>query len=64
MRHFKVKTDHLKYILVDKDTLKTEIYHYKTDLAKRLGVSTRTLDRNLPYETEKHLILTVGDLFL
>ena len=60
----KVKRKYLRYVLIDKTTNKAEIYHYKTDLASKLGISTRTLDRNINYSNEKYEVYEIKGVFL
>lgn len=59
MRQNKVKEGFLKYVVYDKKTNLGSIYHYKTQISKIIEVSTRTLDRNMPYEDENYLVFQV-----
>lgn len=59
MRQNRVKEDFLKYVVYDKKTNLGSIYHYKTQISKIIEVSTRTLDRNMPYEDENYLVFQV-----
>lgn len=64
MRQKKLKKEYLKYALLDKTTQKVEIYRYKKDVSNKMGVSTRTLDRNMPYETEKYIVFPVKEVHI
>lgn len=58
----KVKTEQLKYVVIDKTTKKAHIYRFKVDVSTKTGISTRTLDRKMPYENEIYLILRVESI--
>jgi len=58
----KVKEHHLKYVFIDKKTKTATIYHYKKELAEKVKLSTRTLDRKIPFETEDWAIYRVNTL--
>lgn len=60
----KVLKHHLKYVLIEKETNKASIYHYKTKLAEKIGVSTRTIDRNKYYSNDKYQIYPINSLEL
>ena len=64
MRQKRLKTEYLKYALLDKTTQKVEIYRYKKDVSSKMRVSTRTLDRNIPYETEKYKVFPVKEVHI
>lgn len=53
MRHKdskKVLKRALKYAVLNKETQKITLLRYKTQVSNLIGVSTRTLDRKIPYE--------------
>lgn len=60
----RVKDSYLKYAVYNKKTESGQIYHYKTQLAELLGVSTRTLDRRMPFEDENYLVFKIERLNL
>lgn len=43
---------YIKYAVLDKEEGKIYIYHFKKDVADKIGVSVRTLDRNSNYENK------------
>ena len=57
-----MKKEYLKYVLLDKDTNKAYIYRFKTHLADKIGVNVRTLDRNMPYKTDKWEVYRVENI--
>lgn len=52
-----MKLKDVKYSVINKHTKEVHLFRFKTDVAKHLGISVRTLDRNMPYENEKWLVL-------
>jgi hypothetical protein len=65
MRHLdktKVLKRALKYILIDKINNKASIFRFKTQIAKEINVSNRTLDRNLPYECKNYIVYSVSNV--
>jgi len=52
----------LKYAVLNKESKKISIYRYKTAVADLLGVSIRTLDRSIPYETDKYIVYFVSNV--
>lgn len=67
MRHkFKTKVEKraLKYAVLDKNTNTISIYRFKTAVSDLIGVSTRTLDRTIPYENEKYCVYLVANVVL
>ena len=64
----KVKKDHIRYVLVDKNTNKANIYHYKKDVAEIIGVSTKTLTRaegdDRCYETKNYIFYPILEVFM
>jgi len=58
----KVKRTSLRYVLIDKQTNTATIHHFKTDLAQKMGISTRTLDRNLPYSSENWAVYQIKEV--
>jgi hypothetical protein len=54
----------LKYAVLNKETSVISIFRYKTQVANLLNVSTRTLDRQIPYETDKYIVYLVVDVVL
>lgn len=67
MRHKstkKILVRALKYIVIDKETNKTTIYRFKTQVSDSINVSTRTLDRGLPYENSKFIVYLVSNVVL
>lgn len=55
----RVKTEHIKYVVIDKKTKKATLHRYKIKISDKIGVSVRTLDRNIPYENENYLVFAV-----
>lgn len=55
----KVPKHYLKYVLIDKKEGKARIFHYKTQLSDVIGVSVRTLDRNMPYKDDNYEVYKV-----
>lgn len=64
MRHKKIKKEYLRYAVLDKTTMKVGIYHYKTQVSNLIGVSTRTLDRAIPYENDKFAVYLIANVVL
>lgn len=65
MRHkdtTKVLKRGLKYAVLNKETNKITIYRFKTQVADLLNVSTRTLDRQIPYENDKHKVYLISNV--
>ena len=65
MRHKntnKVLIRALKYAVLNKETNKMTIYRFKTQVADAINVSTRTLDRGLPYENDKFIAYLVTNV--
>jgi hypothetical protein len=67
MRHkdnTKVLKRALKYAVLDKKTNKITLYRFKTTVAELLNISTRTLDRYIPYETNDYNVYLVANVVL
>lgn len=67
MRHKdnkKVLKRALKYAVLNKNTKEITIYRFKTQVAELLNVSTRTLDRCIPYETIDYNVYFVSNVVL
>ena len=65
MRHkdnTKVVKRGLKYAVLDKESKKVSIYRFKNQVAELLNVSTRTLDRKIPYENERYIVYLVSNV--
>lgn len=65
MRHKdnnKVLKRALKYAVLNKETNKVVIYRFKTQVANLLNVSTRTLDRQIPYESSSFIVYEVANV--
>ena len=65
MRHkdnTKVVKRGLKYAVLDKEIKKVSIYRFKNQVAELLNVSTRTLDRRIPYENERYIVYLVSSV--
>lgn len=65
----KIKTKHdmnkvIKYVVIDKNTKNVLLFKYKIQIAEHLGVSTRTLDRKIPYETENYIVSLVTEIHI
>ena len=58
----KVKVKALKYAVLDKEKGTIDIFRFKTTVANRLGVSTRTLDRQIPYENKQFCVYKVENV--
>ena len=54
----------LKYAVLNKNTKEITIYRFKTQVADLLNVSTRTLDRYIPYETIDYNVYFVSNVVL
>lgn len=62
MRHkdtTKVLKRGLKYAVLDKKTNQITIYRFKTVVADLLNISTRTLDRTIPYKNDYYEVYLV-----
>jgi hypothetical protein len=67
MRHkntTKVLKRALKYAVLDKKTNKITIYRFKTQVANLLNVSTRTLDRTIPYKNDDYEVYLIVNVVL
>ena len=65
MRHkdnTKVIKRGLKYAVLDKESRKVSIYRFKNQVADLLNVSTRTLDRKIPYENERYIVYLISNV--
>lgn len=65
MRHkdnSKVLKRALKYAVLNKETNKITIYRFKTQVADILNVSTRTLDRQIPYKNNNFIVYEVSNV--
>ena len=65
MRHKdnnKVLKRALKYAVLNKETNKIVIYRFKTQVADLLNVSTRTLDRQIPYKNNNFIVYEVSNV--
>ena len=65
MRHkntTKVLKRGLKYAVLDKNTNKITIYRFKSVVATLLNVSTRTLDRGIPYENASYKVYLIANV--
>lgn len=60
----KVKKEHIKYAVLDKTTKEITLYRFKIAVANVLGVSVRTLDRQIQYETDKYIVYKVVNVVL
>lgn len=54
----------LNYAVLDKQTDKIELFNFKTDVAKRIGVSIMTLNRNINYENECFRVYIIANVML
>lgn len=52
----------LKYAVLNKETNKLTIFRYKNKVADYINVSTRTLDRSMPYENRQFLVVKVSNV--
>ena len=52
----------LKYAVLVKETNTISIYRFKTDVATLLNVSTRILDRKIPYENDYFIVYLVSNV--
>lgn len=67
MRHkdtTKVLKRGLKYAVLNKETNQIAIYRFKTQVSEVVNVSTRTLDRSLPYENSLFIVYKVSNVVL
>lgn len=65
MRHkdtTKVLKRGLKYAVLNKETNKITLYRFKTQVADLLNVSTRTLDRSIPYKNDKYEVYLITNV--
>lgn len=65
MRHKdskKVLKRALKYAVLNKETQKITLLRYKTQVSALIGVSTRTLDRKIPYENNSFGVFEVENV--
>lgn len=65
MRHkdtTKVLKRGLKYAVLNKETNKITIYRFKIQVADLLNISTRTLDRKIPYENDKYKVYLIANV--
>ena len=65
MRHKntnKVLIRALKYAVLNKETNKMTIYRFKTQVADAINVSTRTLDRGIPYENTSYKVYLIANV--
>lgn len=65
MRHKdneKVLKKGIKYAVLNKTTNKITIYRFKTQVATLLNISTRTLDRQIPYENDLFIVYLVSNV--
>ena len=51
----KVRVINLKYAVLDKETRETSVFRFKKDMAEHIGVSVKTLDRDIYYENGRYL---------
>jgi len=54
----------LKYAVLDKMFNTIAIYRYKTVVSNLIGVSTRTLDRTIPYKTDRYTVYLITNVVL
>jgi len=52
----------IKYAVLNKTTNKVAVCRFKTQVAALIGVSTRTLDRNINYSNEQYTVYLVGSV--
>ena len=67
MRHKdnrKVLKRALKYAVVNKTTNEVTIFRFKTQVSHLINVSTRTLDRQIPYENDNFIAYYVSNVVL
>lgn len=65
MRHkdtTKVLKRGLKYAVLNKKTNKVSIYRFKTQVADLLNISTRTLDRTIPYKNDDYEVYLISNV--
>jgi len=65
MRHLsnkKVLLRSLNYAVLNKNSKEITIYRYKTQVADKINVSTRTLDRNMPYENDHYAVYLIANV--
>lgn len=63
MRHKKIKKEYVKYVVVEKETKIAFVFRFKNQVSDKIGVSVRTLDRKMPYENEKYLVMRVENFY-
>lgn len=49
----KIKTEQIKYLVLDKEAKKATLFRFKTKVSEFTGISTKTLYRNEVYENQK-----------
>lgn len=54
----------IKYVVINKSDNKATLFRYKTQIAEHLVVSTRTLDRKMPYETADFIVSLVNEIHI
>lgn len=55
----KIKTEQIKYAVLEKETKNVTLFRFKTKVSEFTGISTKTLYRNEVYENQKYLITTL-----
>lgn len=55
----KIKTEQIKYAVLEKETKKVTLFRFKTKVSEFTGISVSTLDRNEVYENKKYLITNI-----
>lgn len=63
MRHKKIKKEYVKFIVVEKETKIAFVFRFKNQVSDKIGISVRTLDRTMPYENEKYLVMRVENFY-
>lgn len=63
MRHKKIKKEYVKFVVVEKETKIATVWRFKNQVSNKIGVSVRTLDRKMPYENEKYLVMRVENFY-
>lgn len=51
-----MKLKKLKYAVYDKVSKKTTLHQFKTSVADKVGVSFKTIQRNIPYENDFYIV--------
>lgn len=62
MRSKKVKVENLKYAVLDKENMEISIFRFKNEVANKIKVSIRTLERTFPYENERFIACKVANV--